>query len=145
MLALGSDIDGIPQASQKPGVAYHDPMIEGAPGHGEGHNSGEPLNITAALAVKKIMQREKLPGTIRIWSGTAEELVGTKAYFIRAGLFKDVDVALFAHVGDDDGRVLGRQRLGDRPRLGAIHLPRRDARTPPARRGAAAARSTRWS
>ncbi len=40
VIALGSDIDGIPQASQKPGVAYHDPMIEGAPGHGEGHNSG---------------------------------------------------------------------------------------------------------
>jgi aminobenzoyl-glutamate utilization protein B len=38
VIALGSDIDGIPQASQKPGVAYHDPMIEGAPGHGEGHN-----------------------------------------------------------------------------------------------------------
>jgi aminobenzoyl-glutamate utilization protein B len=100
VLALGSDIDGIPQASQKPGVAYHDPLIEGAPGHGEGHNSGEPLNVTAAIAVKKIMEREKLPGTIRIWSGTAEELVGTKAYFVRAGLFKDVDVALFAHVDD---------------------------------------------
>ena len=103
VLALGSDIDGIPQASQKPGVAYHDPIIEGAPGHGEGHNSGEPLNITAAIVVKKIMERQKLPGTIRIWSGTAEELVGTKAYFVRAGLFKDVDVALFSHVDDTMG------------------------------------------
>ena len=56
------------------------------------------MNITAAIAVKKIMEREKLPGTIRIWPGTAEELVGTKAYFVRAGLFKDVDVALFTHV-----------------------------------------------
>src|SRR5262245_29289607 len=37
VIALGSDIDCIPQASQKPGVAYHDPLIEGAPGHGEGH------------------------------------------------------------------------------------------------------------
>src|SRR5207248_4097833 len=64
VIALGSDIDCIPQASQKPGVAYHDPMIEGAPGHGEGHNSGVPLNITAALAVKKIMERDRLPGTI---------------------------------------------------------------------------------
>ena len=45
VIALGSDIDDIPQASQKPGVAYHDPIIEGAPGHGEGHNSGQPLNI----------------------------------------------------------------------------------------------------
>ena len=101
VIALGSDIDGIPQASQKPGVAYHAPMIEGAPGHGEGHNSGQAVNVTAAIAVKKIMEREKLPGTIRIWPGTAEELVGTKAYFVREGFFKDVDVALFTHVGDE--------------------------------------------
>ena len=101
VLALGSDIDGIPQASQKPGVGYHSPLIEGAPGHGEGHNSGQAVNITAALAVKKLMEREKLPGTIRIWPGTAEELVGTKAYFVREGFFKDVDVALFTHVGND--------------------------------------------
>jgi aminobenzoyl-glutamate utilization protein B len=101
VIALGSDIDCIPQASQKPGVAWHEPMIEGAPGHGEGHNSGQAVNITAALAVKKIMEREHLSGTIRIWPGTAEELVGTKAYFIRAGLFKDVDIALFTHVGEN--------------------------------------------
>src|SRR5213083_1658673 len=103
VIALGSDIDGIPKASQKPGVAYHDPIIEGAPGHGEGHNSGVPLNITAVLAVKKIMERERLPGTIKIWPGVAEELVGAKAYFIRAGLFRDVDVSLFAHVGNNLG------------------------------------------
>ncbi len=101
VIALGSDIDCIPQASQKPGVAWHEPLIEGAPGHGEGHNSGQAVNITAALAVKKIMEREHLPGTLRIWTGTAEELVGSKAYFIRAGLFRDVDVALFTHVGDN--------------------------------------------
>jgi aminobenzoyl-glutamate utilization protein B len=99
VIALGSDIDCIPQASQKPGVAYHDPIIEGAPGHGEGHNSGMPLNIIAALAVKKIMERDHLPGTIRLWPGVAEELLGSKAYYVRAGAFKDADVALFAHVG----------------------------------------------
>jgi aminobenzoyl-glutamate utilization protein B len=103
VVAIGSDIDDIPQASQKPGVAYHDPIIEGAPGHGEGHNSGVPLNITAALAVKKIMEREHLPGTLKLWPGVAEELVGAKAYFIRAGMFRDVDVSLFAHVGANLG------------------------------------------
>ena len=101
VIALGSDIDDIPQASQKPGVAYHDPMIEGAPGHGEGHNSGVPLNILAALAVKRIMEREHLSGTIMLWPGVAEEDLGTKAYFVRAGVFHDVDVVLFAHVGDN--------------------------------------------
>src|SRR5262245_43724752 len=101
VIALGSDIDDIPQASQKPGVAYHDPIIEGAPGHGEGHNSGVPLNILAALAVKKVMEREHLPGTITLWPGVAEELLGTKAYYVRAGVFKDADVVLFTHVGDN--------------------------------------------
>src|SRR5439155_13198489 len=50
VIALGSDIDDIPQASQKPGVPYHAPMIEGASGHGEVHNSGMALNIAAVLA-----------------------------------------------------------------------------------------------
>jgi aminobenzoyl-glutamate utilization protein B len=99
VIALGSDVDCIPQASQKPGVAYHDPIIPGAPGHGEGHNSGTPLNIVAALAVKKVMEKEKIPGTLVIWPGIAEEQLGTKAYYVRAGLFKDVDAVLYNHVG----------------------------------------------
>jgi len=103
VISLGSDIDDIPQASQKPGVGYHDPIVEGAPGHGEGHNSGVPLNIIAALAVKKVMEREHLQGTIRLWPGVAEELVGTKAYYVRAGMFKDVDVCLFTHVAANFG------------------------------------------
>src|SRR5256885_2272277 len=101
VISLGSDIDDIPQASQKPGVGWHEPMIEGAPGHGEGHNSGVPLNILAALAVKKVMEREHLQGTIQLWPGVAEELVGTKAYFVRAGLFKNVDAVLFTHVANN--------------------------------------------
>jgi aminobenzoyl-glutamate utilization protein B len=103
VIALGSDIDDIPQASQKPGIPRHDPMIEGAPGHGEGHNSGQPVNITAALAVKKIMEREKLPGTIMLWPGVAEELLGSKAYLVRAGVFQNVDIVLFSHVGSNLG------------------------------------------
>ncbi|MEW6319476.1 MAG: amidohydrolase [Acidobacteriota bacterium] len=101
VIAIGSDIDGIPQASQKPGVAYRDPILEGAPGHGEGHNTGVPLNIVAALAVKRIMEREKLPGTLMLWPGVAEEQLATKAWYIREGLFKDVDVTLFTHVGNN--------------------------------------------
>ena len=103
VIALGSDIDCIPQASQKPGVAWHEPIIEGAPGHGEGHNSGVPLNITAAIAVKHLMEREHLPGTIKLWPGVAEEALGAKAQFVRAGVFKDADVVLFAHVGNNLG------------------------------------------
>ncbi len=103
VIAFGSDIDGIPKASQKPGVAYHDPIIEGAPGHGEGHNSGQAVNVTAALVLKKLMERENIAGTIMLWPGVAEEQLGSKAYFVRGNLFQDVDIMIFTHVGSNMG------------------------------------------
>ena len=103
VISVGTDIDGIPQASQKPGVACRAALVPGAPGHGEGHNSGMAVNITAALALKKIMERDKIPGTIKLWPGVAEEQIGTKAYFVRAGLFNDVDVSFFSHVSSNLG------------------------------------------
>ncbi len=101
VIAFGSDIDGIPKSNQKPGVAYHDPIIEGAPGHGEGHNSGQAVNVTAALALKKIMEREGMPGTLILWPGVAEEQLASKAWFVREGWFEDVDIVLFTHVSNN--------------------------------------------
>lgn len=101
VIAFITDIDCIPKASQKPGVAYHDPLVEGAPGHGEGHNSGQGVNVTAALVLKKLMDKYKIAGTIKLFPGVAEELVATKAFFLRAGLFKDVDIVLGSHVDSD--------------------------------------------
>ncbi len=105
VIALGSDVDGIPKSSQMPGVAYRQPMVEGAPGHGEGHNSGQAVNVTAALAVKELMEREELPGTIVLWPGIAEELVATKAWFARDGRYEGVDAVIFTHV--DDSMAVG--------------------------------------
>ena len=103
VIALGSDVDGIPQSNQKPGVAYRDPIVSMAPGHGEGHNSGQAVNIVAALVVKELMERENIDGTLLIWPGVAEEQVASKAYFVREGVFDDVDVNLFTHVGNNFG------------------------------------------
>lgn len=110
VIALGSDLDCIPKASQKPGMAYHEPIVEGAPGHGEGHNSGIPLNIIAALEVKRVMEREGLGGTIILWPGVAEELVGTKAYFTRDGYFNEVDISIFTHVANNLAVSYGQAR-----------------------------------
>src|SRR5277367_2920680 len=98
VIAYITDIDCIPRASQKPGVAYHDPIVEGAPGHGEGHNSGMAVNVTAALVLKKLMDEHHSAGTIKLVPGVAEELLGTKAFYVRAGMFKDVDIVLGTHV-----------------------------------------------
>jgi aminobenzoyl-glutamate utilization protein B len=103
VIAFGSDVDSLLGTNQKPGIPRHEPFIEEAPGHGEGHNTGVPLSITAAIAVKKIMEREKIAGTIMVWPGIAEELLGGKAQFIKAGVFKDADVVLFSHVSSGFG------------------------------------------
>jgi aminobenzoyl-glutamate utilization protein B len=103
VIALGSDVDSLLGTSQKPGVPGREPFVEGAPGHGEGHNTGIPLSITAALALKKVMEREKIAGTILVWPGIAEELLGGKAQFVKAGVFKDVDICLFSHISSNFG------------------------------------------
>jgi len=109
VIGFMTDVDCIPRASQKPGVAYHAPLVEGAPGHGEGHNSGMAVNVTAALVLKKLMQQHALPGTLRLYPGVAEELLATKTFFVRAGLFKDVDAVLGAHVSDGLGTGWGQK------------------------------------
>jgi aminobenzoyl-glutamate utilization protein B len=101
VIALGSDIDCIPKASQKPGVAFKDPIVDGAPGHGEGHNSGQAVIIAAAIAMKELMQQNNIKGTLVIWPGVAEELVASKAWYIRDGYFKNIDACIFTHVSSD--------------------------------------------
>ncbi len=101
VIALGSDIDCIPKASQKPGVAFKSPIVEGAPGHGEGHNSGQAVIIYAALAAKQIMEEQHIAGTLVIWPGVAEELLGSKAWYVRDGYFKNIDACIFTHVSND--------------------------------------------
>ncbi len=105
VIALGSDIDGLLGLSQYPGSPTLKPMVPGAPGHGEGHNSGMPLIIAAALAAKDVMIKNKIPGRLMIWPGVAEELLATKAFYVRDGLFKDVDACIFTHVSSDFSTV----------------------------------------
>jgi aminobenzoyl-glutamate utilization protein B len=107
VIALGSDVDGIPQSNQKPGVGYREAILSMAPGHGEGHNSGQAVNIAAALVVKEIMERENISGTLLLWPGVAEEQVASKAFFVREGVFEGVDVNLFTHVGSGFGMSWG--------------------------------------
>ena len=101
VISFGSDIDGIPKSNQKPGVAYADPLIPGAPGHGEGHNSGQAVNVVAALALKEVMEAEGIQGTLVLWPGVAEEQLASKAWYVRDGVLDDVDVTLFTHVSSN--------------------------------------------
>jgi aminobenzoyl-glutamate utilization protein B len=97
-IALGSDVDALLGLSQKPGTGEITPFLAGAPGHGEGHNSGMAVMVAAALAVKEVMEERNISGTLMIWPGIAEELLATKAFFVREGMFDGVDACIFTHV-----------------------------------------------
>ncbi len=107
VIGFMADIDGLPETSQKPGVAYHAPLIEDGPGHGEGHNAGQAVNVTAALVVKSLMQKYKLPGTLRVYPGVAEELLASRTYMVEAGLFRDLDAMLSCHIASEFGTGFG--------------------------------------
>jgi aminobenzoyl-glutamate utilization protein B len=101
LIALGSDEDDLRGVSQIPGDPKVEPIVPGAPGHGEGHNSGMPLQVAAALAIKAVMEKNHIKGRLMLWPGIAEELLGTKAFYVRDGLFKGVDACIFTHVSND--------------------------------------------
>ena len=107
VIGFMADIDGLPETSQKPGVPRHSPLIDGGPGHGEGHNAGQAVNVTAALVVKQLMEKYKIPGTIRVYPGIAEELLASRTYMVQAGLFRDLDVMLSTHIGSDFSTTYG--------------------------------------
>jgi aminobenzoyl-glutamate utilization protein B len=66
-------------------------------GHGCGHNMLGAGCTGAAIALRSMMQASGAPGTIRVFGCASEEAQGAKVYFVRDGLFDDVDVALAWH------------------------------------------------
>jgi aminobenzoyl-glutamate utilization protein B len=101
VIAIHTEYDTTPGNSQTPGVPEHKPLVEGAPGHAEGHNVNAAVMVDAAFAVKKAMDEYKLPGTLKVFGAPAEELLIPRPYFVRDGYFKDVDVAFHTHIGEE--------------------------------------------
>jgi aminobenzoyl-glutamate utilization protein B len=69
-------------------------------GHACGHNLFGAGSMGAAISIKKWLEETKTPGVIRLYGTPAEEGGSGKVYMVRAGLFKDVDVALHWHPDD---------------------------------------------
>ena len=112
VIGLMADFDGIPGGNQRPGILARDELVAGAPGHGEGHNAGLPTVIGPAIAVKNLLAKYKLPGTVIVFGGPAEELLASRVYMINAGAFKGVDAMLDAHIGNSLGTSWGLNNLG---------------------------------
>ena len=98
-IAIVTEIDALPGGSQKPLAFARTPLVPGAPGHMEGHNTHGGVASAAAYAVKLAMQRYNIPGTIAISFGPAEEQIASRPFIVRAGYFKDVDAIIYLHIG----------------------------------------------
>lgn len=96
VIGIMGEYDALPGISQK-AQPTREALIEGAAGHGCGHNLFGAGSLGAALAVKELMQAGKIKGTLRFYGTPAEESVGGKIYMAREGLFNDLDVCLDWH------------------------------------------------
>ena len=100
VIGIMGEYDALPGISQK-SQATKEPLVEGAPGHGCGHNLFGVGSLGAAIAVKDLIAAGKLKGTVKFFGTPAEEAVGGKIYMLRDGVFKDVDVMLAWHPADE--------------------------------------------
>lgn len=97
VIAILGEYDALFHLSQVGGIAKKQPIVEEGNGHGCGHNLLGTAGVAAAIAVREILEEEKLPGTIRFYGCPAEEGGAGKVHMLRAGLFDDVDAALTWH------------------------------------------------
>src|SRR5271165_138723 len=93
-IVIVSEIDALPGGSQAPISIDHKPLVDGAPGHMEGHNTHAGVAIGAAYAVKQAMQRYNIPGSVAISFGPAEEQIASRPFLVRAGLYRNANIAL---------------------------------------------------
>ena len=99
-IAIVTEVDALPGGSQTPGTYERKPLVKDGPGHMEGHNTHGGVASLAAFAVKQVMQRHNIPGTVAVSFGPAEEQLASRPYLVRAGYFKDVDAIIYLHIGE---------------------------------------------
>ncbi len=97
VIGVLGEFDALPGLSQKANCPVKSPLVDGAPGHGCGHNMMGTAGVAAAVAVKRSMEKNKLHGTIRFFGSPAEETLISRPYMVREGVFNDVDAVIDNH------------------------------------------------
>ena len=100
IIAILAEYDALPGISQT--AAPTREQSEHGAGHACGHNLFAGGSLTAAIAVKRWLEKTGTPGRIRLYGTPAEEGGSGKVYMTRAGLFDDVDIALHWHAADEN-------------------------------------------
>lgn len=96
VISILGEFDALPGLSQNT-VPNKDPKIEGAPGHGCGHNMFGAASLGAAIAIKEQIEAGNIKGTVKFLGTPAEEKFFGKIWMVEAGLWDDVDVNVSWH------------------------------------------------
>jgi aminobenzoyl-glutamate utilization protein B len=103
VIAMHTEYDSNPDNSQASGIAEQTAIVDGAPGHCEGHNVNGAVLIASALAAKAAMEKFGLKGTLKVFGAPAEEQLLSRPYIVRDGWFDDVDLAFHNHIAGNFG------------------------------------------
>jgi aminobenzoyl-glutamate utilization protein B len=96
VISVLGEFDALPGISQK-AQPTKEALNEGAGGHGCGHNLFGTGSLGAAIAVKELIEKGKLKGTIKFMGTPSEEKFFGKIWMVREGIWNDVDVNISWH------------------------------------------------
>ena len=95
-IGILGEFDALAGLSQISGVAASKSLVQGANGHGCGHNLLGVGSVAAALAVKNFLE-DGFAGTVVYYGCPGEEGGSGKAFMARDGAFSELDCALTWH------------------------------------------------
>jgi aminobenzoyl-glutamate utilization protein B len=98
IIGILGEYDAMPGLSQK-AVPYKEPLKEGAPGHGCGHNIYGASGLGGAIAARMAVEAGNIKGTVNFFGTPAEETGIGKVFMVRDGFFKNVDAVMGHHIG----------------------------------------------
>jgi aminobenzoyl-glutamate utilization protein B len=99
VIGIIGEFDALPGLSQTT-VPYKNELTEGGAGHGCGHNLFGTASLGAAVAIKELIEKGSLKGTVKYFGTPAEEKFFGKLWMIREGVFDNVDVVMDWHPAD---------------------------------------------
>ncbi len=112
VIAVLAEFDALPGISQSDSGLRETVSGKDA-AHACGHNLFGAGSVTAAITIAQWLKATGTPGRVRLYGTPAEEGGSGKVYMVRAGLFKDVDIALHWHA-DDENSAAARTSLANR-------------------------------
>ena len=99
VIGIIGEFDALPGLSQTT-APYRDELIQGGAGHGCGHNLFGTASLGAAIAIKELIEKGSIEGTVKFFGTPAEEKFFGKLWMIREGVFDDVDICMDWHPAD---------------------------------------------